>query len=162
MLRSLTWKPLITFGLLAGLIQVAAGVVMYLARVYFAPWSIFVSLAALFLCIVFGTPIYRDSALKGQITYRQALMVGIVVSVCTGIVYAVYNLISISFIYPNFVEQMIAASETSVLRSEQTPESIAAMRGLTATTIALGNLIRLSVLGSFLSVFAAFINRTKS
>ena len=36
-------KALIGVGVLAGLAQVVAGVAMYLAGVYFAPWSTFVS-----------------------------------------------------------------------------------------------------------------------
>jgi hypothetical protein len=126
-------------GLLAGLIQVAAGVLMYVFGIYFVPWSIAISLAVLMLCIVYLTRRYRDSALKGQLSYRQAFIIGVVISVCTGIVYAVYNLISISFIYRNFLENM--------------PE------GMTAKTVAISNLIRLSLFGTWLSIFAAVYSR---
>src|SRR5262245_55114330 len=111
---------LIAVGLLAGLIQVAAGVGMYVLGIYFVPWSMFISLGVLMLCIVFLTPRYRDSALKGQISYGQAVVVGIVISVCTGIVYAIYNLISISFFYPNFFENMINARLAAVPASQRT------------------------------------------
>jgi hypothetical protein len=126
-------------GLLAGLIQVAAGVLMYVFGIYFVPWSIAISLAVLMLCIAYLTRRYRDSALKGQLSYRQAFIIGVVISVCTGIVYAVYNLISISFIYRNFLENM--------------PE------GMTAKTVAISNLIRLSLFGTWLSIFAAVYSR---
>ncbi len=149
MLRDFNWKALITIGLLAGLVQVATGVAMYLGGVYFVPWSIFVALAVLLLCIVFGTLWYRASVLKGHISYGQALIVGIVISVSTGIVYAVYNIISISFFYPNFLEDMIRVSQAT------TRESI------TVKFIAVSNLIRLSVLGTILSVFASFLIKNK-
>jgi hypothetical protein len=84
-LKNFNWKILTAIGLLAGLIQVAAGVAMYLAGVYFASWSMFPSLLVLLLCIVFGTRWYRDAVLKGHITYGQALIVGIVISVSTGL-----------------------------------------------------------------------------
>ena len=45
-------KALIGVGLMAGTAQAVAGVAMYLAGVYFAPWSIFISLFVLLLCIV--------------------------------------------------------------------------------------------------------------
>jgi uncharacterized protein DUF4199 len=155
-LKDFNWKILIAIGFLAGLIQVATGVAMYVAGVYFTSWSMFPSLLVLLLCIVFGTRWYRDSVLKGQITYGQALMVGIVISVTTGVVYAIYNIISISFIYPHFLEDMISVNLTLVPASQRTPEFIAAMReSITAKTIALSNLIRLSVIGTIISVFAS-------
>jgi hypothetical protein len=156
--RDFNWKTLIKIGLLAGLIQVATGVAMYLAGIYFVPWSIFVSLFVLLLSIVFGTLWYRSAALKGQISFGQALIVGIVISVTTGIVYAVYNIISIAFFYPNFLEDMINASLAAAPSSRRTPEFIAAMREtVTTKTIAAANLIRLSVLGTILSVPASFL-----
>ena len=162
MLRDFNWKTLFAIGLLAGLIQVALGVAMYLAGIYFVPWSIFVSLLVLLLSIVFSTLWYRASTLKGQISFGQALIVGIVISVTTGIVYAVYNIISISLFYPNFLEDMINASLAAAPSSQRTPEVIAAMRqSVTAKTIAVANLIRLSVLGTILSVLTSFLVKNK-
>ena len=155
MLRDFKWKTIIAIGLFAGLIQVATGVAMYLAGIYFVPWSIFVSLFVLLLSIVFGTLWYRASALNGQISFGQALIVGIVISVSTGIVYAVYNIISISFFYPNFLEDMISGSLAPASRRAAMRESV------TANTIAASNLIRLSVLGTILSVFASFLLKKK-
>ena len=157
-LKVFNWKILIAIGLVAGLIQVALGVAMYMAGVYFVSWSIFPSLFVLLLCIVFGTRWYRDSVLKGHITYGQALIVGIVISVSTGVVYAIYNIVSISFIYPHFLEDLISVNLARVPASQRTPEFSAAMReSVTANTIALSNLIRLSVIGTMISVFASLI-----
>jgi hypothetical protein len=149
--NAFNWKTLIAIGLLAGLIQVAVGVAMYVAGVYFSAWSIFISLFVLLLCVFVGTRWYRDSVLKGRITYRQALVAGIVISVCTGIVYAIYNLISISFIYSGFLDRVIALNAGSPLR-----------QSITANTIALSNLIRLSVIGTILAAFASLILRSRS
>jgi len=143
-LKDFNWKTLIAIALMAGLIQVATGVAMYVAGVYFAAWSMLVSVLVLLLCIVFGTRRYRDSALEGQITFGQALIVGIAISVCTGIVYAIYNIISISFFYSGFLDELIGLNP--------------ALRGrVTANTIAVSNLIRLSVIGTILSVFASLM-----
>ena len=161
-LKDFNWKILIAIGIVAGLIQVATGVVMYVAGVYFAPWSIFVSLLVLLFCIVFGTRWYRDSALKGQITFGQALIIGVVISVSTGVVYAIYNIISISFIYPRFLEELINVNVANAPTSQRTPAFIAALRErVTATTIALANLIRLSVAGTLLSVLASLVLKRK-
>lgn len=161
-LKDFNWKILIAIGLVAGLIQVAVGVAMYMAGVYFVAWSIVPSLFVLLLCIVFGTRWYRDSVLKGHITYGQALIVGIVISVMTGIVYAVYNIISISFIYPRFLEDLVSVNVARLPASQRTPEFIAAMReSITANTIALSNLIRLSVMGTIISAFASLVHKKR-
>jgi len=102
-------RVLIGIGLLAGIAQAAAGVAMYLAGVYFAPWSMLVTLFLLLLCIVVGTRWYRDHYLNGEMTYLQALSVGIAISVCTGLVYAVYNMVSILWLYPNFLDEVVRA-----------------------------------------------------
>ena len=142
-LKDFNWKTLIAIGFVAGLIQVAVGVAMYVAGVYFASWSMLVSVFVLLLCIVLGTRWYRDSVQKGQITVGQALVVGIVVSICTGVIYGIYNVVSISFFYPRFLEDL--------MRIAALPQRV------TANTIALSNLIRLSVIGAILSVFASLV-----
>jgi hypothetical protein len=159
-LKDFDFKALALVGIVCGLTQVLAGVVMYLGGIYFASWSFLVSLVVLLLCIVVGTLWYRLRHLKPGITYGQTLIVGIVISVSTGIIYAVYNIISISFFYPNFLNDFIRISAGSTVA--QTPEVAASRReSITATSIALGNLIRLSVAGSFLSIFTSLFLRKR-
>jgi hypothetical protein len=162
----LRWKVLLVIGLIAGMVQVVAGVMMYVAGVYFSAWSMLLNVALLVLCIVLGIRWYRDDVNGGQITYWQALIVGIVISVSTGIIYALYNVISISFIYPHFLDDMIregvARIQASGLSSQQTTELVASMkRNATVPRIALGNLIRLSMIGAALSAIVAITLRRK-
>jgi hypothetical protein len=143
-------KVLIGLGVTAGVVQAAAGVAMYLAGVYFAPWSMLVSLFVLLVCIVVGTRWYRDHYLNGEITYLQALSVGIAISVSTGLVYAVYNMVSISWFYPNFLDE--------VVRSRMAQTGVRAE--VSAAGIAIPNLIRLSVAGSLMSLVSSlFLKR---
>ena len=147
-------KVLIGLGVTAGAVQVLAGVVMYLAGVYFAPWSMPLSLFVLLVCIVLGTRWYRDRYLNGEMTYFQALKVGITISVCAGLVYAVYNMVSIAWFYPNFLGEVVRArmAQTGV-RAE-----------VSAAGIAVPNLIRLSIAGSLLSLVSSLFlkRRTQS
>ena len=69
----------------------------------------FVNLFLLLLCIVLGTKWYAARYLNGKITYVQALSVGVVISISTGLIYALYNLISISWFYPNFLDEVVRA-----------------------------------------------------
>lgn len=89
---TLRWKPLLAAGALSGLVQVAAGVIMYLAGFYFDPRSALVSLVVLSLCIVIGTTWYGRTVSGGSMTYWRALFVGMVIGVCTGLVYGIYNI----------------------------------------------------------------------
>ena len=145
-MRKLRWKLLLEIGLIAGIVQALAGVVMYVAGVYFAAWSMLVSGGILVLCIVLGTRWYRDNVLGGTMTYSQALIIGIVISISTGIIYALYNVISISFLYPNFLDDTIRAGA----------------RDATLPKIAVGNLIRLSIGGAILSIITSIILRGKT
>jgi hypothetical protein len=154
-------KALIQVGLMAGVAQVVAGVAMYLAGVYFAPWSFFVSLFLLLVCIVVGTRWYAVHCLNGKISYSQALRVGIVISVSTGLVYAVYNMVSISWFYPHFLDEVVRARMAQVGINQQNADTFASMRAeVSARGIAISNLIRLSVFGTILSLITSlFLKR---
>ncbi|HEY6243125.1 MAG TPA: DUF4199 domain-containing protein [Pyrinomonadaceae bacterium] len=144
---------LIGIGLIAGLLQVLVGVAMYLAGVYFKPWSMLVTGVVLLLCIVVGTRWYSVKYLNDEISYKKALIVGVVIAVSTGVVYAVYNLISINFLYSGFLDELVRVQ----MAQRQPPESFDSLRaGVGASEIAVANLIRLSVMGSLLSVLCAF------
>jgi hypothetical protein len=131
---------------------------MYLAGVYFAPWSIVVSLVVLLVCIVVGTRWYTAHCLNGAIAYGQAVGVGIVVSVLTGVVYAVYNIVSISFFYPHFLDEMVQLRIAHAVAHQLAHESFTALRAeVTAPSIAIANFIRLSVAGTLLSLLSSLV-----
>jgi hypothetical protein len=153
-------KAVLAAGLLAGAAQVVAGVLMYVSGVYFARWSILVSIAVLLTGIVAGTRWYARRSPAEEITYAKALGLGIAISVSTGFVYAIYNMVSISFFYPHFVDEIIQARVARAVAQGQSPESLAAMRAqVTATGIAISNFVRLSVVGSFLSLLCALLTK---
>jgi hypothetical protein len=158
--RGRAWA-LIILGLAAGIVQSFAGITMYMAGVYFAPWSMFVSVLVLLVCIIVGTRLYTTRFLDGKINYRQALSAGIVISLATGLVYAIYNVLSISFFYPQFLDEMVRVRMALPAAEQQTHESFEAMRaGISVAGIALSNFIRLSVIGSILSSITALLLRT--
>jgi hypothetical protein len=134
---------------------------MYMAGVYFAPWSMFVSVLVLLVCIIVGTRLYTTRFLDGKINYRQALSAGIVISLATGLVYAIYNVLSISFFYSQFLDEMVRVRMALPAAEQQTHEFSQTMRaGISVAGIALSNFIRLSVIGSILSSITALLLRT--
>ena len=159
-LKGLNLTTVIGVGLVAGLIQAVAGILMYVAGVYFTPWSMLVTMLVWLVCVVVGTLWYRAKYLHNQLTYVQALIIGIVISVCTGLVYALYNIVSISFFYPNFLDDFVRARMEQTT-SSQNPESFASLRAQVSTAaIATSNLIRLAIFGSVLSLLTSlFLKR---
>jgi hypothetical protein len=153
---------LIAVGLAAGIAQIAAGVAMYVAGVYFAPWSMVVSLAVLLVCIIIGTRWYATNCLNGQMSYGQAAAAGIAISVATGVCYAVYNVVSISYFYPHFIDDMMSAA---IARAAAVPAAQAALAAakseITASSIAIANCIRLSLFGTVLSLVSAMFLKSR-
>lgn len=103
------WTPLLAIGLVCGFIEVTIGVALYLMGAYFAQGSLLLVLLVLAACIAAGTHWYAKHILDGHTTYWSALLVGGVIGVCTGLVYVTYNIVSISFVYPHFLEDMVQA-----------------------------------------------------
>lgn len=161
----LRWAPLVGVGLVSGLLHVTAGVSMYLSGVYFAPWSVRFMLCLLAACIAVGNLWYGKHVLGGRTTYWKALLVGVVISVTTGLVYVTYNVVSISLVYPHFLEDMIQAefARDSVgmdpVRAAQLLDSLRAQITLRSTVA--GNFAAVSRLGTILSVLISvgFIRR---
>ena len=112
--------------------------------------------ALLAVCIVFGNWWYGNRVLGGRTTYWKALLAGIVISVLTGLVYVTYNVVSISFVYPHFLEDMIQAefARASVgmnpAAAAQLLDSLRAQ--ITLSSLVVGNFTAVSRLGTVYSV----------
>lgn len=151
---------LLTIALVAGAVQVVAGVSMYLTGVYFAPWSMVVSLFVLLSAIVWASHRYAGRLRSDGVRPRwlDTLKAGVAASVGTGIIYAIYNLVSITYVYPHFLDDMANAIVAMQDSSSPGARSLDAVRAdLSASAIAFGNLVRLSVFGSILSAIVALL-----
>ncbi len=160
------WRPLVAIGLISGLIHVTIGVAMYVAGIYFLPGSLLVFNLVLAACIVAGIRWYGRHVLDGRTTYLRALLVGIAIAVCTGLVYVTYNIVSVSFVYPHFLDDMVQAefARRQALgmdpsRAAQVLESL--RRETTLWMIVTGNLKGLVRIGTLLSALTAIAFRAK-
>ncbi len=161
------WKPLAAIGLISGLIQVTIGVAMYLAGIYFAPKSLLVTNLVLAACIVLGTRWYGKHVLNGRTTYWAALLVGLVIAVCTGVIYVIYNIVSISFVYPHFLEDMVQAEfarQTALgMDASQAGQALELLRReRTLWMLVAGNLSGFVRFGIVLSALTAIAFRKKA
>ncbi len=159
------WAPLMLAGVVSGLAHVTLGVVMYLAGVYFAPWSMWPFLALTATCIAAGNWWYGKRVLAGRTTYWKALLCGVVISVMTGLVYITYNVISISFVYPHFIDDWVRAAfamESVGMDRAGSAQLLERLRTeITLPRIVVNNLRIFSVSGTLLSLLIsiAFIGR---
>lgn len=156
-------KSLAAAGLASGLVQVVAGVAMYLSGVYFAWWSALVSLALLALCIAVATRWYVTRVLEGRSTYLTALLVGFVIAASAGLVYVTYNIVSISFVYPGFLDDM-ARAELARRQSVggQEGQVFESLRARTTIGMVVANNLRAFLLfGTVLSALTAIAFRKR-
>jgi len=165
---SFRWAPLVVVGLVAGLVNVAAGVTMYLSGIYFEPWSLRVMVVLLAAYIAVGNWWYGKHVLGGQTTYWKALLVGMAISVATGLVYITYNVVSISFVYADFLGQMIQAEYARASAGMDTGQAAQLLESLRAQvtlgSLVVGNFTAVSRLGTLLSVLISvgFLKRWRA
>jgi hypothetical protein len=78
------------------------------------------------------------------------------------VVYAAYNLITISYFYPHFLDEVVRARIAQSAAQHQGPDSFAALRAqVSAAGIAIPNLVRLSVFGTALSLVTSLFLKRK-
>lgn len=159
MQQRINWKAILRAGLLSGVIQVITGICMYVGGIYFAPWSTLISTIVLAACILLGVRWYRRRHGMNQVTFGRAFIVGAAIGVITGLVYGLYNVVSITFFYPDFINEMIEAAvlrQSEVLNPAQLNALAASLHErLSREMIAFTNLGFLAVLGAVESLVIA-------
>ncbi len=159
------WAPLIVVGIISGLAHVTLGVVMYVSGVYFAPWGMWPFLALTAACIAAGNWWYGKHVLAGRTTYWKAVLGGVVISVMIGLVYVTYNIISISFVYPHFIEDWVQsayAMESVGMDQARAAQLLATLRAqITLPRIVVSNFRIFAESGTLLSLLISirFIGR---
>jgi Protein of unknown function (DUF4199) len=162
---NLQWGLVLRAGAIAGLVEVVAGIVMYLSGVYFASWSGPVSLLVLAGSIALAQKWYSARTAPQPMGYALAFVVGIIVAAMTAAIYVAYNFISVSFVYPHFIEQMIdarfAQQHLSGMSQQQANELLTRLRAeTTLSAVAAANFRFLAVMGTAIAaLLAAFTRR---
>ncbi len=153
------WAPLITLGAICGVVNVTVGVVLYLSGVYFQPWALVLMTLLLPAYIAVGNWWYGTHVLGGHTTYPKALLVGIAISVMTALIYVAYNVVSITFVYAHFLDDMIQAE---FARASAGMDASSAGRLLdtlraerTLRSLVVGNLMAVCRIGTACSVLIA-------
>jgi len=142
-------RRILAFGVYAGLIQVLSGIIMYYSGIYFESWSILISLAVLIVFIY--TAINYYSSNSGVSRFWKLVLPGSIVGFLCGVIYSFYNLISITFIYTDFIEEartaLLLKRSVGLTGAEIEALTNDLQSSLTTGSIAFSNLILLTLIG---------------
>lgn len=101
-------KFIINYGILLGLISIVLSVIMYVMNMHMTQnWIAgLLGFIAMVIVIVLGINQYKKSN-GSYLTLSQAIKIGVGIALIAGIMGAIYQLIFINFIEPDFIENMM-------------------------------------------------------
>jgi len=165
-------KIFIKYGLIAGLIVVGVPVVLSLFT-GFGPESFaigeiigYASIIVAMATVYFAMRQYRDNLNEGRLSFGRGLKIGTVISAIGGIAFAIYNVVFVTWIMPDFNEQYFAYSMGLEVGTPEFESQFAAMmesNGFMYSLLGGTILMFLTVflIGFIISVISALILQSK-
>ncbi len=116
--------------------------------------------------VYFAMRVYRDKENDGQINFGEGMKIGTLISVLGGVAFAVYNLVFVLWIDPEFGEKYFAYQEGLERGTDEFQQKFSAMMetgGFMYSTVGGTILMFMTVflIGLVLSVISALIVKTK-
>ena len=115
--HSSIWKVNFSSGLIMGLIVVVYTLIIYFLDLMFNVYQGYM----LYLIQIIGLYIliknYRENHKNGYISYGQAISSGIIISVYTAIIYAIFIYILYAFIDSDLINKQLAAMEETFIKA---------------------------------------------
>lgn len=125
-------KTVWTFGLISGALLAAMmlGTLPFMDRIGFDKAELigYTSIVAASLFVFFGIRSYRDNHADGSISFKQALKVGVLISVVASVCYVVTWQVIYYKVAPDFVEKMTAHMLEEERAAGATPQELEAKR----------------------------------
>jgi Protein of unknown function (DUF4199) len=111
-------KIALNYGLILGLSSVLISVVVYVMGQHLERplWASLLGLVIMAAVIVYGLKAFKYDN-EGFLSVGEAIKVGLAISLIAGIISALYNFVFISFIEPDFVNQMLEISREKMIES---------------------------------------------
>lgn len=119
------------YGVYTGLAMVLLSLLFYALDVKATSWPQYVSILVLLAGIIVGTLAFRDKCSGGYISYGRSLGSGVLISLVTGIILAVYSYLNAAFLNPEIIEQMIRAAEENMMNQGLSDDQIDQAMGMT-------------------------------
>jgi hypothetical protein len=104
-----------TWGAITGIILIVFSLVLYLAHQTANKALGYLSYILLIAGIVIGSIAYRDKVLGGFISYKDAFVAGLLITIFAGILSSFFTFILIRYIDPSVVEQILAQTEEKMI-----------------------------------------------
>lgn len=123
-------KSSILSGIYIGIILILMSVVLYVTNNIFATWASYVTYPVLIAGIIYAQLSYRKS-LGGEMTYGQALGVGLLSLIFASVVSGIYTYLMYAIIDPSLQEQLRILTEQKIIEqgkvSEEQLDTVLAM-----------------------------------
>jgi hypothetical protein len=118
------WKANLTNGLILGLVGVVYTLVMYFLDLTFNQVQQYVYIVIQIALLFFLLKAYRDNSMHGQITYGQSVGAGVVMSLYSAIIGAIFLYILYTVIDSGLTEKQLAFVEEKMLEKGAPQEAI--------------------------------------
>ena len=104
-----------TWGAITGIVVIIYSLLLYVFNQTYNRSLGLLSYVILIACIMIGSLAYRNKVLGGTISYGDAFMIGLLITVFAGIISSFFSFILVRFIDPGLVEQAITQTEEMLL-----------------------------------------------
>jgi hypothetical protein len=156
-----------TWGAITGIILIVYSLVLYLAHQTYNQALGFLSYILLIAGIIIGSIAYRDKILGGFISYKDAFLTGLLITIFAGILSSFFTFILIRYIDPSIVEQSIAQAEEKLmnkgLSEDQIEMAMEKTRQFIGTPLmVLVGLLSFAFIGTIISLITAAIVKKES
>ena len=124
----------LNYGVIWGLLSIVLSVVAYVTNNYIdrPMWLTIAGLAIMIGIIVYGLKAFKSDN-EGFLSVSEALKVGLAISVIAGIIGTIYNLLFVTVIEPEFINQTLEFTRETLITDnpEMTQEQMDMTMGIT-------------------------------
>jgi hypothetical protein len=151
-----------TWGAITGIILIVYSLVLYLAHQTYNQALGFLSYILLIAGIIIGSIAYRDKVLGGFISYKDAFVTGLLITIFAGILSSFFSFILIRYIDPSVVEQAMAQAEEKLINRGMSEDNIEmamekSREFMGSPVMVLIGLLSFAFIGTIISLITAFI-----
>lgn len=142
------WKTNLTNGLILGLTGVVYSLIMYFLDLTFNQVQGYVYMIIQIVLLFFLLKSYRDNFMHGQITYGQSVGAGVVISLYSAVIGAVFLYLLYTVIDSGLTEKQLAFVEGKMLQKGAPQAAVDAAMGLQRKIMKPQIMAPFSILGS--------------
>lgn len=106
----------VNYGALLGVVSILLSVIAYVMNVHLErpTWLSVLSIGVMILFIVYGLKAFKKDN-DGFLSLGEAIKVGLAIALVSGIIGVLYQYVFVSFIEPDYVEQMVEITELNMI-----------------------------------------------